>query len=262
MHRERLAFVGGGRIVRIMLGGWRNAGCLPDDLAIVEPDAGIAQQLQAAFPSIRLCGGLSDAVQNATIVFLAVHPPQLLSMAENVAPLLRPGTLVVSLAPKITLVQLDAYLPKNCPRCRVLPNAPAIFGQGFNPIAVAEGWHEADQTRIEALMGPLGDHPVVPEEHLEAYAIVTALGPTYFWFQWQLLEELGQQFGLSAEMTRHGLAQTLRGAASTYFDAGLTPDEVQQLIPVQPLREHAPAIAQYYRDSLAAMHQKIQPQRP
>jgi pyrroline-5-carboxylate reductase len=35
------------------------------------------------------------------------------------------------------------------------------------------------------LLDSLGAHPVVPEETLEAYAILVAMGPTCFWFQWR-----------------------------------------------------------------------------
>jgi hypothetical protein len=36
----------------------------------------------------------------------------------------------------------------------------------------------------------------VPEEALEAYAILAAMGPTCFWFQWQTMRELAAAFGL------------------------------------------------------------------
>lgn len=260
MNTERLAFVGGGRIVRILLAGWKRANFPVDNVAVLEPDESVAQRLQASFPQVRLCDNVSSLMANASALILAVHPPQVLPTLESAASLLPSGTLVISLAPKITLAQMAARLPTHCPCCRVLPNAPSLVDQGFNPIAFAEGWSDADRARVTNLFAPLGENPSVPEEHLEAYALLTAMGPTYFWFQWKVLEELGQQLGLPTEVVRHGIDSMLRGAARTYFDAGLSPEESQDLIPVHPLREHVPEIEKFYRNSLTSLYQKIRPQ--
>ena len=45
------------------------------------------------------------------------------------------------------------------------------------------------------------------EDKLEAYAILTAMGPTYFWFQWQELLQIGLSFGLDALEIETGLAE-------------------------------------------------------
>ena len=37
----------------------------------------------------------------------------------------------------------------------------------------------------------------VQEEKLESYAIMSAMLPTYFWFQWKALEEIGQKTELT-----------------------------------------------------------------
>lgn len=262
MKDERLAFVGGGRITRILLAGWKRADRWPQDVAVLEPDGNAAERLRAAFPLVRICTAPDELARGATVLFLAVHPPHLLQATEAVAGFLAAGTLVVSLAPKIIAAQLEARLPTECRSGRVIPNAASLVGQGFNPFALGRNWSDVDRDRLLQLLNPLGESPEVPEDQLEAYAILTAMGPTYFWFQWQLLEELGQEMGLPPDAVRHGLDVMLRGATRTYFDSGASPQEIQDLIPVQPLREYAAAISQAYRGALPALYQKIKPQSP
>ena len=55
----------------------------------------------------------------------------------------------------------------------------------------------SDQAEIKGLLAPLGDCPEVAEEKLEAYAVLSAMGPTYLWFQLQTLREVAAGFGLS-----------------------------------------------------------------
>jgi len=45
--------------------------------------------------------------------------------------------------------------------------------------------------------------------------------------------------------------------ATTMVGAGLTPDGVMDLIPVKPLAPIEPTVRQAYRDTLAALHQKL-----
>ena len=63
------------------------------------------------------------------------------------------------------------------------------------------------------------------------------MGPTYFWFQWHALRELAGSFGLPAADADRALRAMLDGAVRTFFDEGLTPEEVLDLVPVKPLAE-------------------------
>ena len=98
---------------------------------------------------------------------------------------------------------------------------------------------------------------MVPERTLEAYAVIAAMGPTYFWFQWQALRELAGSFGLPAADADRALRAMLDGAVRTFFDAGLTPEQVLDLVPVKPLAEREGQILQAYREVLPALHAKL-----
>ncbi len=103
----------------------------------------------------------------------------------------------------------------------------------------------------------LGECPEVPEKHLEAYAILTAMGPTYMWFQWQALADLGRSFGLSEEALREGMEKMLEGAMHAMFASSLNPGEVMDLVPVKPLAEDEEAIRDMYTNRLTGLFNKL-----
>jgi pyrroline-5-carboxylate reductase len=98
---------------------------------------------------------------------------------------------------------------------------------------------------------------VVPEEHLEAYAVLTAMGPTYFWFQLRELQELGRSFGLPTAEVDAGLAAMLKGATQAFFESGCPPEELVDLVPVRPFQDEEAAIRAAYRTRLGAVYQKL-----
>jgi len=97
----------------------------------------------------------------------------------------------------------------------------------------------------------------VDEEKLEAYAIITAMGPTYLWFQLFELFELGKSFGLTDKQAWKGIKKMLKGAVETVDESGLTPEEVMDLVPVRPLGEDEAMIRDAYRTKLTGLYQKL-----
>jgi pyrroline-5-carboxylate reductase len=142
---------------------------------------------------------------------------------------------------------------------RVIPNAPSLVNFGFNPVAFGAALTTADKAELTALLSPLGECPEVAEGKLEAYAVLTAMGPTYLWFQLQALREAAVGFGLSEAEITPALKRMVCGAARTLLESGLSPSEVVDLIPVKPLAEMEPQVAEMYRTRLPAIHQKIKP---
>jgi pyrroline-5-carboxylate reductase len=172
---------------------------------------------------------------------------------------IKPDATVISLAPKVTIARLAELLDGFAKIARLIPNAPSIVGAGFNPIAFAQQVPAADREAVTELLIGLGESPVVSEENLEAYAITTAMSPTYFWPQLFELQSLAERFGLSPEEAREGIWQTLCGALATMYNSGLDRAAVEDLIPVKPLADLEPTVCEAYRTKLTALMEKIRP---
>lgn len=259
MLTKSIGFVGGGRVARILLGGWRHAGVKLGDVVISDPDDSAINRLQASSAGIDIHRGDILTAARQAVVFLAVHPPAIADVLGGIASGLRDDAIVLSLAPKFTIAKLSAMLDGFSRLIRVIPNAASIVGCGFNPIAWGEYLPESDRSEIRDLLQPLGQCPEVSENTLEAYAIVTAMGPTYFWPQWSELLTIAESFGLSHQDTTNGLRGMLEGAMATLFDSGMTCDEVFDLVPVKPLGELEPTLRDAYRTKLIAVMEKIRP---
>ena len=258
MSNKTIGFIGGGRITRIFLEGWKRAKGLPANIVVSDCNTESLAKLKMHFPAIQTAAE-SSAAASQDVVFLAVHPPVMADVAAGIKSSLKPGALVVSLAPKYTLAKLGDLLGGFTRLARVIPNAPSVVNFGFNPIAFSPALTTADSTEVVALLSPLGECPEVAEAQLEAYAVLTAMGPTYLWFQLQALREVAAGFGLSEAEITPALKRMVCGAARTLLESGLTPAEVMDLIPVKPLAEMEPQVAEMYRTRLPAIYQKIKP---
>lgn len=258
MEIQGVGFVGGGRITRVLLD--RLAGRGLAQLVVSDSDAAARARLTAAFPTVEVTGDNRVAAAQE-LVFLALHPPALKSVLPKIAGVLRADAVVVSLAPVLTINALGALAAGFGRFARMIPNAPSLLGQGYNPVAYAAALASPERQRLEAVFDLWGAHPEAAEESLEAYAVLTAIGPTYLWFQLQELRELGTRFGLSGPAADAALAAMVRGATAALFESGLQPTEVLDTIPVHPLKEREAAIRAAYEDLLPALWTKLKPAR-
>lgn len=258
MNHKTLGFIGGGRIVRIFLEGWRRAGKLPGKIVVSDCNAEALAKLKSQFPSVQAVNDKTVAAAQ-DVVFLAVHPPVMVETASALKGSLKPTSVVVSLAPKFTIAKLNELLGGFGNLARVIPNAPSICNLGYNPVAFSPGLSPNDKEAVVALLEPLGECPEVLEEKLEGYALLSAMGPTYLWFQIQALREVATGFGLTPEDITPALKRMVCGGTRTLLESGLTPAEVIDLIPVKPLAEMEPQVDEFYRTRLPALYQKIKP---
>jgi len=193
-------------------------------------------------------------------VFIALHPPVMMDTLISLRDSVRKDALLISLAPKITISKIKSVIPDVPNLARMNPNAGTYVNKGFNPVCfdvAADKKIAGDFLRTFEMLGKV---PVVAENQIEAYAMISAMGHTYFWYQLQQLKELGLSFGLSENEANETISAMLIGTTETLFNSGLNYDKVVDLVPVKPMAEHENTIREFYKTSLNGLYQKIKPQ--
>jgi pyrroline-5-carboxylate reductase len=126
MKQKSIGFVGGGRVVRLLLGGFQRAGALPAQCVVADAKPEAIETLARCFPGIRTAGADIAELARQDLVFGALHPPVLVEVLAEIGKYLRPDAIFVSLAPKLRLGQLASKLGGFNRIARLIPNAPSI----------------------------------------------------------------------------------------------------------------------------------------
>jgi len=256
MKTNSLGFIGGGRITKIFLQAFTNAKIKLESVIVYDNNTEVLAALKQQFPFI-VAGELLHAASQST-VFIALHPPVIMETLEKISEVVSEETELISLAPKITIEKIASKVSSKR-IARMIPNATSYINEGYNPIAFAPDMDKEDRKEIKKLLKPLGKTIETEESKLEGYAITSAMLPTYFWFQFQEMEKVAQQTGLTPEEASKTVKSTLKKAIKLYFNSGLTPAEVMDLIPVKPIGEHEAQITEIYESKLMGLLAKIKP---
>jgi pyrroline-5-carboxylate reductase len=257
MKTNSLGFIGGGRITKIFLQAFANQEVKFKSVVVYDIDPKALATLKSQFPTIEIAETLEQVAKQPT-VFIALHPPVIMETLDKIADSVSSDALVISLAPKITIEKMASKL-KTRNIARMIPNATSYINKGYNPVTFASSFAPTDKESVLKMLKQLGTTFEVEESKLEAYAIISAMAPTYFWFQWNVLRKLGPQMGLTKEETDASIHQTLKSALKLMLKSDISPEQAIDLIPVKPIGEHEAQITEIYETKLMGLFGKIKP---
>jgi pyrroline-5-carboxylate reductase len=258
MKTKSFGFIGGGRITKILLQAFQNKKMEFGKVIVADISNDVTAKLKELFPFIEIESAPVAAAQD--IVFISLHPPVIMDMLELLKNDFKTDATVISLAPKINLARITSKLRKTQNIARLIPNATSYINEGYNPVCFSSGFQKDDKKVIMELLKLLGSTFEVEEKKLESYAIMSAMLPTYFWFQWKELAEIGQRIGLNEKECNDSIHETLNASLNLMYKSGLDADHVIDLIPVKPIGEHESQITEIYRTKLVGLFEKIKPQ--
>jgi len=254
--KKSIGFIGGGRVTKILLQGFKNKVKL-GKVVVADTNPEVLASLKKYFPEVE--GVDSKTAAGQDIVFISLHPPVVMDTLELIKESVRKNAIVISLAPKISIAKIALKLPDAKNVARLIPNATSYINEGYNPVCFSSVFEKGEKKEILDLLKLLGETFEVAEEKLESYAIMSAMLPTYFWFQWNELAAIGQKIGLSEKESKASINDTLVASLNLLYKSGLSPKEVIDLIPVRPIGEHETQISEFYNTKLVGLFEKIKP---
>jgi len=250
---HRLAILGGGVMGETLLATALAAGIAPSDLVVAEKNPDRAEQLRTAHGVDVV--DLDAAVSGASIVFVVVKPQDVVDVLAQVGHLIAPDATVVSFAAGVRLATFEAALSPGTAVLRVMPNTPALVGEGM--FGLSPGAH-ADAGRVRTitdLLTPGGKVVVVDEGQQDILTAVSGSGPAYVFYLAEAMTAGGVAGGLDADTARLLTTQTIVGAAKLLAESDVDATELRRRV-TSPNGTTAEAVATFdersVRDAISA----------
>lgn len=219
IEASTIGFIGGGNMAQAIVGGLLRAGHRADRIVVAEPAEGARARIAALGP-VRLTQSNAEVARAADILVLAVKPQVLPAVLNELVDMPRAsGQLVLSVAAGVTLATLARQLGA-VPAVRVMPNQPALIGEGMSVLVASAGVSAAQKDQAQRVASAAGRALWIEDERLmDAVTAVSGSGPAYFYLLIEMLEDAAVAVGLPREIARVLVRQTALGAARTAQDA-------------------------------------------
>lgn len=168
------------------------------------------------------CGGaLRKIVEQADAVLLAVKPQVLASALEPLAGCLA-GKPVISIVAGVPIDRL-AGLTGSGRIVRVMPNTPALVGEGAAGYSLAPEAQAADGELANRILSAVGVAMQVDEKYLTAVTALSGSGPAYVFEFIRALSDGGVAEGLPRDVATKLAIQTVLGSAAMAKETGIHP---------------------------------------
>ncbi len=225
----KIAFIGAGKMATAIGKGLlalrdRSAGL---KLSAFDPSEAAAKAFTAK-TAIPCEPTLKKALANAGIVILAVKPQYIKEALTEAAPFLK-DALLVSIAAGVSLDNLAAFSGTRR-IVRVMPNTPALAGEGMSCFALAKDALPADAETVREILSTFGCCRQVPESLMDAVTGLSGSGPAYVFEFIMALADGGVYAGLPRDVALELAAQTVYGSAKMVLSGGDSPAALRDAV--------------------------------
>lgn len=229
-NRKKVGVIGAGAMGSAITRGFLKAGFVrPEDVTASDPKKDALQRMQEDV-FVKVTSDNSTLVQRSEVVIIAVKPNQVEEILKEIAPFITLKHLVVSIAAGIRISTLEKHLPTGVPVIRVMPNVPALIGEGMSALALGAHAGKDEQETAEALFSALGKVITLKENELDAVTGVSGCGPAYMAIIIEALADGGVKMGLSRQVALELAVQTMIGTARMVQVTGEHPAAVKDRV--------------------------------
>ncbi len=226
-----VGFVGAGNMATALIKGLLAAGVhTPDEIVASDIDgtklAGLRRRFKIATSADNLM-----LVRRSRVVVLAVKPQIIDGVLAQLRPAVTPRKLFVSIAAGVSTGRLEQGLGSDARVLRVMPNTPALLGQGMSVLVRGRHASLRDERTGSRLLRAVGDVVAVSEERLlDPVTGLSGSGPAYVYLFAEGLIAGGIAAGLAPDLATRLAYQTLAGAAAMLRETGETPEALRAMV--------------------------------
>ena len=201
----------------------------PAQIIASHPRAERRERLAAAH-GIRTTGSNITAVEGADVILLAIKPQMLRRVGRELAPVLRPEQVVISILAGPTTKALRNALGHTA-IVRSMPNTPAQVRRGMTVWYATPEVNEAQRAQTAALLGALGKQLQVEDEKFVAMATaVSGTGPAYVFLVMEALIDAAVHLGFPRHIAHDIVLETLEGGTAYAKSTGEHPAQLRNMV--------------------------------
>lgn len=205
----RLGVLGCGNMGGAILRGWAGNAMLAGQVSLSAYDRSPeARAAAASWGEVKVVDSEAALAAEADWLLLAVKPQYLAEALRPMRPALSRDKLLVSIAAGLSIARLKELAGADVPLVRVMPNTPALVGQGVFGLCFDDPLVGAERRDwVEKLFALLGLTMILPEARFNAFTALSGGGPAYVYYFLDALAEAGVTLGLTrSESLRIALA--------------------------------------------------------
>ncbi len=220
MLKEKIGFIGGGKMGEALINGILRAGLSSSDKIMVSDVDKKRLQILEKEAGIKTTQDNKKITSDSDIIILAVKPNMMGNILDELNSEITSKHLIISIAAGVPLSFMESSLNEGCRVVRVMPNTPCLVGETAAGYALGKNATQADGKLVGQLLDAVGKSFLLEEKHLDAVTGLSGSGPAFIYVVIEALADGGVKMGLPRDVAITLAAQTAFGAAKMVLESG------------------------------------------
>ena len=231
LNTETVGFVGGGVMCEaIVISLLKGAGMTADRISISEPLENRRRQLAERY-GVVVSPNNAKVANRVDICILSVKPQIMSTALAELRDVLKPSTLVISIAAGVTIASITQSLRDTQPIVRVMPNTPAQIGEGMSVWTANNSVTPLQKEQAQTVLGAMGKEIQVDHEHyIDMATAISGSGPAYVFLFMEAMIDAAVHLGFSRLVAQQLVEQTIKGSIDFAQQAAKNPTELRNQV--------------------------------
>lgn len=225
----KIGFIGSGNMGGAIIGGIVNGGIYEaNEIIVSDVSKSALDRINSEF-GVNITSDNKVSAQ-AEILFLCVKPQYLYGVISEIKDTVTEDTLVVSIAAGQSIKRITEAFGKKIKLVRVMPNTPALVGEGMAAAVPNENVSETEKEAVDKIFSSFGKCEFISEGLMDAVTAVSGSSPAYVFMFIEAMADAAVIGGMPRAQAYTFAAQSVLGSAKMLLETGRHPGELKDMV--------------------------------
>ena len=188
------------------------------------------QELEEDIPGVVTARDCLEVAERADLIILAIKPIYVKDVIDEIRPALN-GKAVLSIAAGWTVSMLEnALYGTTATYLRVMPNTPALVGEGMTAICDNTTFSKEDFNYAKGIFDSVGKTKVLPERLFDGVVAVSGSSPAYVYMMIEAMADAAVKEGIPRVYAYEMAAQSVLRSALMVLSSGTHPAALKDAV--------------------------------
>lgn len=227
---KTIGFIGSGNMGGAIIGGVISSNLVaPTNITAADISQTALEGLKEKF-GINTTTDNHQVAANSDILFLSVKPNIYPIVIKEIKESVKADTIVVAIAAGQSINTIETLFEKDIKLAKVMPNTPALVGEGMAAISPNKFLAEDELQDVLAIFNSIGKAQIVPEYLMDVVTGISGSSPAYVYMFIEAMADAAVAEGMPRAQAYEFSAQAVLGSAKMVLETKQHPGYLKDMV--------------------------------
>ncbi|MCM0647832.1 pyrroline-5-carboxylate reductase [Clostridium swellfunianum] len=225
-----IGFIGSGNMGQAMIGGIIKAELvLPQNIIVSDLNEDSLKAVTEKY-GINITKDNKEVAKKADILVLSIKPNLYPIVINEIKDYIKENIIIVTIAAGKSLNSTEEAFGKKVKVVRVMPNTPALVGEGMSAACPNTMVSKEETKEIMMILESFGEAELVSERLMDVVTAVSGSAPAYVYMFIEAMADAAVLGGMPRNQAYKFASQTVLGSGKMVLETGMHPGALKDMV--------------------------------